>query len=125
VRDHVVVLLRFISSVSNLSLLTMGGHHYYDSHGTMMEKEMVTGQEFGMSIGGCNGLCPAATGHSLVALFPCSCRLRTIRCWTLVKSQTYIPSTYLLMGVGRLVTLLSWVSALSGLTNWRREQVEV
>ena len=25
-----------------------------------------------------------------------------------------IPSTYLLMGVGRLVTLLSWVPALSG-----------
>jgi hypothetical protein len=33
-----------------------------------------------MSIGGCNRLCPAATGHSLVALFPCSCRLRTVRC---------------------------------------------
>jgi hypothetical protein len=43
VRDHVAALLRFISSVSNLSLLIMGGRHYYDSHGTMMEKEMVTG----------------------------------------------------------------------------------
>jgi hypothetical protein len=31
-----------------------------------------------------------------------------------------IPSTYLLMGEGRLVTLLSWVSALSGPTDWRR-----
>jgi hypothetical protein len=28
-----------------------------------------------------------------------------------------IPSTYLLMGAGRLVTLLSWVSALFGLTD--------
>jgi hypothetical protein len=30
---------------------------------------MVTGQEFGMGIGGCNRLCSVATGHSLVALF--------------------------------------------------------
>jgi hypothetical protein len=30
---------------------------------------MVTGQGYGMGIGGCNRLCPAATGHSLVALF--------------------------------------------------------
>jgi hypothetical protein len=28
-----------------------------------------------------------------------------------------IPSTYLLMGVGRLVTLLSWVSSLFGPTD--------
>jgi hypothetical protein len=41
---------------------------------------MVTGQEFGMGIGGCNKLCPAATGRSWVALFPCPCRLRTVRC---------------------------------------------
>jgi hypothetical protein len=40
----------------------------------------VTGQGYGMGIGGCNRLCPAATGHSLVALFPCPCRLRTIHC---------------------------------------------
>jgi hypothetical protein len=41
---------------------------------------MVTGQGFGMGIGGCNKLCPAATGRSWVALFPCLCRLRTVRC---------------------------------------------
>jgi hypothetical protein len=29
---------------------------------------MVTGQGFGMCIGGCSRLCPAAIGHSLVAL---------------------------------------------------------
>jgi hypothetical protein len=33
---------------------------------------MVTGQECSMGIGGCNRLCPAATGHSLVALFSLS-----------------------------------------------------
>jgi hypothetical protein len=46
----------------------------------MMEKEMVTRQGYGMGIGGCNRLCPAATGHSLVVLFFCPCRLRTVRC---------------------------------------------
>jgi hypothetical protein len=30
---------------------------------------MVTGQGYGRGIGGCNRLCPTATGHSLVALF--------------------------------------------------------
>jgi hypothetical protein len=30
---------------------------------------MVTGQEFGMGISGCNRLYSVATGHSLVALF--------------------------------------------------------
>jgi hypothetical protein len=53
------------------------------------KKEMVTGQEFGMGIGGCNRLCATATGHILVALFPYLRRLRTVHCWTLVKSQTY------------------------------------
>jgi hypothetical protein len=41
---------------------------------------MVTGQGFDMGIGGCNKLCPAATGRSWVALFPCPYRLRTVRC---------------------------------------------
>jgi hypothetical protein len=31
-----------------------------------------------------------------------------------------IPSTYLFMGAGRLVTLLLWAPALSGSTDWRR-----
>jgi hypothetical protein len=41
---------------------------------------MVTGQGFGMGIGGCNKLCPVATGCSWVALFPCPCQLSTVRC---------------------------------------------
>jgi hypothetical protein len=30
---------------------------------------MVTGQGCGLGVGGCSRLCPAATGHNLVALF--------------------------------------------------------
>jgi hypothetical protein len=58
---------------------------------------MVTGQGFGMGIGGCSQLCPAATGHSWVALFPCLCQLRTIRCMDtgqvtnlLFRAHTYL-----------------------------------
>jgi ATP-dependent helicase YprA (DUF1998 family) len=43
VQDRVAALLRFISSVSNLSLLTIDGYYYYYIHNEMMEKEMVTG----------------------------------------------------------------------------------
>jgi hypothetical protein len=41
---------------------------------------MATGQRCGMSIGGCSKLCPTVTGHNWVALFPCPCQLRTVRC---------------------------------------------
>jgi hypothetical protein len=67
--------------VSNLSLLTFGGYYYYyHIHDKKDGKEMVTGQGCGMGIGGCNKLCPVATVHSWVALFPYSCQLRTVRC---------------------------------------------
>ena len=45
--------------------------------------------------------------------------------WMVVRSQTYFPEHNLLIGAGRLVTLLSWVLALFGPTDWRRGQVEV
>jgi hypothetical protein len=49
--------------------------------------------------------------------FYCLCRLRTVRCIRPWSSHILIiPSTYLLMGVERLVTLLSWVPALFGPT---------
>jgi hypothetical protein len=80
---------------------------------------MVTGQGFDMGIGGCNKLCPAATGHSWVALFPCLCQLRTVRCMDPGQVRFIIPSIYLLMGAGRLVTLLSWALALSRPTDRR------
>jgi hypothetical protein len=69
VQDRVVTLLRFIGSVSNLSLLTIGGYYYYNSHDKMIEEKMVTRQGYDMGIGACNKLCLAATRHGLVALF--------------------------------------------------------
>jgi hypothetical protein len=82
---------------------------------------MVTGQGCGMGIGGCNRLCPADTGHSLVALFFLSVSIKDCSLHELWSShRLIIPSTYLLMGAGRLVTILSWVPALSGPTHWRR-----
>jgi hypothetical protein len=82
---------------------------------------MVTGQGCGMSIGGCSRLCPAATGHSLVAPFSLSVSIKDRSLhgpWS--SHRLIIPSTYLLMGAGRLVTLLSWAPALFGLTDLRR-----
>jgi hypothetical protein len=45
------------------------------------------------------------------------CRLRTVRCIGFDSQVTdlLVLSIYLLMGAGRLVSLLSWVPALSGL----------
>jgi hypothetical protein len=121
VQDRVPALFRFIGSVSNLLLLIVGGYYYYNSHDKMMEKEMVTGQGYGMGIGGCCRLCPMATEHSLVALFSLSVSIKDHPLhgpW--LSHRFIIPSTYLLMGAGKLVTLLSWVLALSGPTDWRR-----
>jgi hypothetical protein len=58
--------------MSNLSLLTIGGYDYYNSHDKLMKRKMVTEQGYGMGIGGCNRLCPAAMGLSLVTLFSLS-----------------------------------------------------
>ena len=45
--------------------------------------------------------------------------------WMVVRSQTYYPEHNLLIGAGRLVTLLSWVPALFGPTDWRRGKMEI
>jgi hypothetical protein len=46
-------------------------------------------------IGGCSELCPAATGHNWVALFPCPCQLRTVRCMDPGQvTDLLIPSIY-------------------------------
>jgi hypothetical protein len=56
---------------------------------------MVTGQGCGMGFGGCSKLCPAATGHNWVALFPCPCQLRTVRCMDPGQvKDLLIPSIY-------------------------------
>jgi hypothetical protein len=87
---------------------------------------MVTRQGYSIGTSECNKLCPAATGLSLVNGFPCLYRLRTVRCYGWYSCHKFIIlSTYLLMGVGMLVTILLWVSALFRLTDWRQRKVEV
>jgi hypothetical protein len=58
--------------------------------------------DIGMGIGGCNRLCPATTGLSLVVLFSLSISIedRPLH-WTLVKSQTYYPEHILTFGSGK------------------------
>jgi hypothetical protein len=75
-----------------------------------------------MGIGGCNRLCPVVKGHSLVALFSLSVLIKDRPLhgpWS--SHRLIIPSTYLLMGAGRLVTLLSWALTLFEPTDWRQE----
>jgi hypothetical protein len=82
---------------------------------------MVTGQGCGMDLGGCGRLCPAAMGHRLVALNSMSVSIKNRSLhgpWS--SHRLIILSTYLLMGAGRLVTLLSWTPALFRPTDWRR-----
>jgi hypothetical protein len=60
-----------------------------------------------------------ATRHRLVALFSLSASIKGRSLhgpWS--SHRLIIPSTYLLMGAGRLVTLLLWAPALSGPTDW-------
>ena len=74
-----------------MSLLTIGDYYNY-SHDKNDERKIETGQGYGMGIGGCNELSPAATGHSLVTLF--SLFVSTEDCpllWMVVRSQTYYP----------------------------------
>jgi hypothetical protein len=81
--------------VSNLSLLTIGSYSNDYYIGYNGGREMSTGQGCGMVIGGCSQLCPAATGRNWVALFPCPCQLRTVRCMDPGQvTDLLIPSTY-------------------------------
>ena len=54
--------------------------YYHSENMKMVERKMVTGQGYGLGIGGCKRLCPMANEHSLVTLFPCLCQLRIGRC---------------------------------------------
>jgi hypothetical protein len=83
-------MLRFIGSMSNLLLLTIGDNYY--SHDKMIERKMVTRQGYDMGIGGCNRLCPTATGHTLVTLFFLSLSIEDRPLlWMVVRSQIYYP----------------------------------
>ena len=57
-----------------------------------MKGKIETGQGYVMGIGGCNELCPAAIGLSLVTLFSLSVSIedRSLL-WMVVRSQTYYP----------------------------------
>jgi hypothetical protein len=91
----------------------------------MMKKKMVIGQGSSMGIGGCNRLCPVATGQSLVALFSLSASIedRTLL-WMVVRSQIYYLEYILAYGSGK-ARYSSWVLALFEPTDWRQGKVEV
>ena len=63
---------------------------------------METGQGYGMSIGGCDELCPAATRLSLVTLFSLSVSImdRPLL-WMVVRSHTYYPEHILVYRSGK------------------------
>ena len=69
---------------------------------------------------GVTGCVPWPTGLSLVTLFSLfvSIKDRPLL-WMVVRSQTHYPKRILAYGARRLIMLLSWVSALFGLTDWR------
>jgi hypothetical protein len=68
----------------------------------MMERKIVTGQGYGMGIGGCNRLCPVATGYSLVALFSLSVSIKDRPLlWMVVRSQIYYPEHILAYESGK------------------------
>ena len=53
----------------------------------MMKEKIETGQGYGMGIGGCNTLCPAETGLSLVTLFSLSMSIKDrLLLWMVVRS---------------------------------------
>ena len=63
---------------------------------------METWQGYGMDIGGCNELCPTATGLSLVTLFSLSMTIEDRPLlWMVVRSQTYYPEHILAYGSGK------------------------
>ena len=88
--------------MSNLPLFTIGGCYNY-SHDKNDERKMETRQGYGMGIGGCNELCPAATGLSMVILFFLfvSIKDRPLL-WMVVRSQTYYPEHILAYGSGKV-----------------------
>ena len=55
-----------------------------------------------MGIGGCDKLCPVATGHGLVTLFSLSMSIEDHPLlWMVVRSQTYYPEHIIAYGSGK------------------------
>ena len=68
----------------------------------MMKEKWRPGRDMAWVIGGCNKLCSAATGLSLVTLFFLSVSVKNWPLhWVLVKSQTYYPEHILAYGSGK------------------------
>ena len=60
---------------------------------------MVTGQGYGLGIGGCKRLCPTATGHSLLTLLSLSMSVKDRPLHKMLgKSQIYYPEHILEYG---------------------------
>ena len=82
---------------------------------------MVTGQGYGLGIGGCKRLCPTVNKAQLGYTFPYPCQLRTGHCNGHEAShRSIVPSTYLGMGAGKTYCSLVVDLALFGPTDWRR-----
>ena len=87
--------------MSNLPLLTIGDYYNY-SHDKNDERKMETGQGYGVGYGGCNELCLAATGFSLVTLFSLSVSIKDRPLlWMVVRSQTNYHEHILAYGSGK------------------------
>ena len=68
-----------------MSLLTIGDYYY--SHNERMKSKWRPGRDRVWVTGGCNKLCPAATGLSLVTLFSLSVSIEDRPLlWMLVRS---------------------------------------
>ena len=82
------------------------------SHGIYMDDKLATGQGTGMSFGGCNKLCSAANGASLVVLFSLSVSIRTVRCngWESCQ-RSYYPEHILAYGSGKTYSFRVGVSS--------------
>ena len=71
--------------MSNLLLVTIDYYYNY-SHNKMMKGKMETGHGYGMGIGGCDELCPAAMGLSLITLFFLSLSIKgRLLLWMVVR----------------------------------------
>ena len=65
----------------------------------IMKRKRRLGRDMAWVIGGCNKLCPAATGLSLITLFFLSMSIEDRPLlWMVVRSQTYYPKHILAYG---------------------------
>ena len=111
--------------MSNLPLLTIGDYYNY-SHDKNDERKIETRQGYDMGYGGCDELCPVATGLSLATLFfPFVSIEDRPLLWMVVRSQTYYPEHILSYGSGKARYTLVVGFGSFWPTDWRQGKVEV